>query len=117
MRYALYGLPFILVFPLNVPKVNAGLSPSEYVIADDNPEGKENLQESQRLLESKIVGDKLRSLGFTESEIEKRLGKLSDAQLHYVAQNLDQLRAGGGLIGLAIAIPIALVLILLAVLL
>jgi hypothetical protein len=49
-------------------------------------------------------------------KFKKRLDGLSDGQIHNLAQNIDQLRVGGGALGLLIAIPIILIILLVALL-
>ena len=49
----------------------------------------------QNALESKVVRERLKALGLTDKEIELRLGKLSDRQLHKFAKDVDTLAAGG----------------------
>lgn len=49
----------------------------------------------QSALESKVVRERLKALGLTDKEIELRLGKLSDRQLHKFAKDVDTLAAGG----------------------
>lgn len=49
----------------------------------------------QSALESKVVRERLRALGLTDKEIESRLGKLSDRQLHKFAKDVDTLASGG----------------------
>lgn len=49
----------------------------------------------QTALESKVVRERLKALGLTDKEIELRLSKLSDQQLHKFAKDVDTLAAGG----------------------
>lgn len=49
----------------------------------------------QTTLESKIVRERLQTLGLSEKEIELRLGQLSDQELHKLAKDVDTLAAGG----------------------
>jgi len=65
----------------------------------------------QTVLESKIVRERLKALGLSEKEIDSRLGKLSDQQLHKLAKDIDQL-APGGLVGEILVLVILVLLIL-----
>ena len=72
----------------------------------------EDMNKVQRALESKIVQDKLGELGLTKDEATAKLDKLSDADLHQFAMNVDSLDAGGdGGLGLIIGLLIIAILV------
>ena len=75
-------------------KVFAGFSPSE-AISIEKFDRSSDLKKVQKVLEMKLVGEKLRELGFTPNEIQGRLDQLSDEQLHQLALHLDELQVGG----------------------
>ncbi|NIQ38069.1 MAG: PA2779 family protein [Proteobacteria bacterium] len=77
-----------------VPRVYAGFSPSE-VVALSQSDRSSDLEKIQKTLEMKMVRERLEQLGFSQDEIQKRLGQLTDQQIHQLAQQLDELRAGG----------------------
>lgn len=54
----------------------------------------------QTTLESKIVRERLKSLGMNDKEIESRLTKLSDKQVHQLAKDVKTLSPGGSVGGL-----------------
>ena len=64
----------------------------------------EDLQKVQRVLESKMVQQRLEDVGLTADEIPGRLARLSDAQLHQMANQLDALMPGGDGLGIVIAL-------------
>jgi hypothetical protein len=76
-----------------VPRVDAGLVPSEAVrlAAVDRVE---DLQKIRQVLEMKVVGERLMQLGMTSDEVQQRLASLSDQQIHQIALQLDDLRIG-----------------------
>jgi hypothetical protein len=76
------------------PRAFAGFSPSEAVsmLSFDRSS---DLEKIRKVLEMKMVGERLRELGFTPAEIEKKLSQLSDQQIHQLALNIDQLQVGG----------------------
>ncbi len=77
-----------------VPRVYAGFSPSDMVpLAEFDRSA--DLVKIQELLESKMIRERLAQLGFSQDEIQSRLGQLSDSQIHQLALQLDELRAGG----------------------
>jgi len=55
----------------------------------------EDLQNVQRLLENKIVRQRLEDMGLSEEEINARLERVSDLQLHQLAMQIDALMPGG----------------------
>ena len=55
-----------------------------------------DFQKVQNVLESKMVKQRLETLGFSQKEIQKRLHRLDGNQMHLLAQNLDGLEVGGG---------------------
>ncbi|MBE7415841.1 MAG: PA2779 family protein [Deltaproteobacteria bacterium] len=66
----------------------------------------------QRVLESKLVADKLEQAGLSEAEINERLGKLSDSELHSFASQLESLYPGGDALSAIIALLIIVILVL-----
>lgn len=73
-----------------------------------------DLQTIQRVLETKIVQQRLQDWGLMADEVEARLSQLSDEQVHQMATQLDALIPGGelGLIILLLLIAIIVVLVL-----
>jgi hypothetical protein len=76
------------------PRVYAGFSPSEAmtVVQLDRTA---DLQKIQKILELKMVSERLRQLGFAKEGIQQRLQQLSDEQIHRLALNLDEMKVGG----------------------
>lgn len=81
----------------------AGYSPSE-VIKLSPEERVTDLAKVRTALETKMVGEKLKQLGFSNEEIQSRLGQLNDSQLHKLAQKADEIRVGGDALGVVIAV-------------
>ncbi len=94
------------------PRLYAGLSPSE-VIALSQSDRHSDLQKIQKVLESKMIRERLKQLGFSEEGIQNRLSQLSNDQIHQVALNLDEIKVGGD--GTAAVIIVLLILILVGV--
>ena len=86
------------------PRVYAGFSPSEAM--DLSPiDRASDLQKIQKVLEMKMISERLRQLGLTPDEIQDRLNQLSDNEIHQFALQLDDLKVGGdGGLGIVIAI-------------
>ena len=58
----------------------------------------------KKVLEQKLVKQRLKVLGYSEDEVKARLDKLSDNELHRFATQLDALTVGGDALGVLVAI-------------
>src|SRR5512135_501910 len=76
------------------PRVDAGLAPSE-VIALTHVDRQADLGKIQKVLETKMIKERLAQYGLTQGEIDTRLAQLSDQQVHNFALQLDDLKVGG----------------------
>jgi len=75
------------------PRVYAGFSPSE-VMGLSPAERSYDMQKIQKVLEMKMVRERLKEFGLTQDEIQNRLTQLSDPQIHRLALKMDDLRVG-----------------------
>jgi hypothetical protein len=96
------------------PKCFAGFSPSG-VITLSPAERTGDLKKMQNFLETKMVRERLKDLGFTPEEIRMKLSDLSDAQIHQLALNLDEMRVAGDGVGLFIVVFLIVALIVLII--
>jgi len=103
MKYIASYLVFAMFIIGIVPRIDAGFVPSE-IIMHPQIDRTADLQKIQKVLETKMVRERLENLGFTEEEIQKRLSQLSDGQIHNLALNLDQLKVGGDALGVIVAL-------------
>jgi len=55
----------------------------------------QDLTAIQQILEQKVVQHRLQEMGFTKEEVELRLARVSDAELHELAVQSEALMAGG----------------------
>ncbi|MBP1727584.1 MAG: hypothetical protein H6Q51_2882 [Deltaproteobacteria bacterium] len=78
-----------------VPRVEASFVPSDEQSASSISR-QEDMATIQRALEDKLVRERLKDLGYTEEEIKARLDRLSDAEVHSLASQLDSLMPAGG---------------------
>lgn len=95
----------LFVFSI-APRTEAGFVPSAPLVAQAYDRSAD-LTAIQRVLELKVVQDRLDRLGFSAGEIKARLDGLSDGQVHQLAGHIDDLRVGqddaiGMLIGLLV---------------
>lgn len=73
----------------------------------------ESMAKLQRVLESKLVSEKLQTVGLTPSEVESRVEMLSDSELHQFASQLDTLYPGGDGFSIIIALLVIVILVML----
>jgi len=92
------------------PRVYAGFSPSE-VIGLLTVDRASDLQKIQKVIEMKMISERLRQLGLTPDEIQTRLGLLSDQQVHRFALQLDELKVGGDGLGIVIGLLVIAILV------
>jgi len=97
-----------------VPRVEAGISPSEAIAAVGFDRGSD-IQTIRKFIEMKMVRERLAKLGFTADEVQSRLGQLSDERIHQLAQRLDDLKVGAD-DGLGIIIALLVIAILIVIL-
>ncbi len=98
------------------PQCLAGFSPSE-LIALSQGERSQDLQKVQKFLETKMVRERLKELGFPPEEIQLKLGSLTNQQIHQVALRLDEMKVagdGGEVIVIVFLVAILIVLIIYA---
>jgi hypothetical protein len=90
------------------PRVYAGFSPSEVVGVSPIDRGSD-LEKIQNAIETKMIGERIKQIGLTPDEIQKKLSQLGDQQIHQLALQLDELKVGGdaGWTVLAIIIVLA----------
>ncbi|OGP14849.1 MAG: hypothetical protein A2052_08485 [Deltaproteobacteria bacterium GWA2_54_12] len=65
----------------------------------------------QRVLESKLVSDKLSQAGLTEEEINGKITQLSDEEVHSFASQLESVYPGGDGLGIIIGLLIIVILV------
>ena len=85
----------VAMFVLGItPRLYAGFSPSE-AVSNLTFDRSSDLEKIRKVLEMKMVRERLKNFGFTPEEIEKKLSQLDDQQIHQLALNLDELKVGG----------------------
>jgi hypothetical protein len=92
-----------------VPSVEAGFVPSDRSLVPSLRD--QDMQAVQKVLENKIVSKRLEAMGFSQGEIEQRLGQLSDQELNKLATQLDTLAPGGDGIGFLIGVLVVVLLV------
>jgi len=92
------------------PRVDAGLASSE-VVTLMQVDRQADLGKIQKVLETKMISDRLEQYGLTRDEINARLAQLSDQQMHNFALQLDDLKVGGDGFGIVIALLVIAILV------
>ncbi|MCC6502812.1 MAG: PA2779 family protein [Deltaproteobacteria bacterium] len=82
---------------------------SEAVVAEHSREA--DLARIQRVLESKLVSDKLSESGLSQDEINGRLSQLSDEDVHSFASQLESVNPGGDGVGVVIGLLVIVILV------
>ena len=95
------------------PKADAGIAPSE-IIAMSQTDRAADLGKIQKVLEMKMVRERLEKLGFAQDEIQSKLSNLSDQQMHNLALQIDEIKVGGDL-GIVIALLVIVILVVLLI--
>lgn len=114
MKYVTWYLA-IAMFVIGIaPRVDAGIAPSE-IVALTEVDRTADFEKIQKVLEMKVVTERLAQLGLTQDEIQKRLYQLSDQQIHQIALQLDELKVGGDALGVIIALLVIALLVLLII--
>lgn len=92
------------VFP---PEVQAMLAPPSATASESGTglNRAADLQKVQSVLETKVVSQRLADYGLSQEEISARVSRLSDAQLHQLAVQIDaMIPAGDAGLGIVIAL-------------
>jgi len=114
MKYMTWYLAIAMFIIGIAPRVDAGLAPSE-ILALTEVDRTAHLEKIQKVLEMKVVTERLAQLGLTQDEIQKRLHQLSDQQIHQIALQLDELKVGGDALGVIIALLVIALLVVLII--
>ncbi|MBI5050899.1 MAG: PA2779 family protein [Nitrospirae bacterium] len=106
----------IAMFVIGIaPKADAGIAPSE-IIAISQADRAADLGKIQKVLEMKMVRERLEKLGFAQDEIQNKLSSLSDQQMHNLALQIDKIKVGGdGGLGIVIALLVIAILVVLLI--
>jgi hypothetical protein len=110
MKQVAWYLVFAMFIIGTAPRVDAGFAPSE-VISLAQVDRQADLGKIQKVLETKMIRDRLEQYGLTPDEINARLSQLSDQQMHEFALQLDNLKVGGDGFGIVIALLVIAILV------
>jgi hypothetical protein len=92
------------------PRVYAGLAPSEAVSLSYGDRAAD-LQKIQKILEMKMISQRLTEFGLTPEEIQTRMSRLNDQQIHQFALQLEQIKVAGDPLDLLIGLLVVAILV------
>lgn len=110
MKQISWYLVFAMLFFGLVPRVDAGFVPSD-ILQLANTDRAADLEKIQKVLETKMIRERLEQLGFSSEEINSRLSQLSDKQIHQLALKLDELKVGSDGLGVVISLLVIVILV------
>lgn len=81
---------------IRIPDTRASLAPADEVVSSEMEVSRaEDLQVVRKVLEHKLVQQRLLDIGLTQEQIDARLDRLSDGQLHLLASQLNAVIPAG----------------------
>lgn len=97
--------------------VLAGLIPSGVSISDGavTIDRAADTRAIQRVLESKVVVQRLTDMGLSVEEVQVSMDRLSPEDLHQVATSIEGVQAGSGVVGLVVVLLVVTLLVLLVI--
>jgi len=66
----------------------------------------EDMQTLQKTLESKMIQKKLLAMGLKPAEVQQRISKMSDSQVHQMASQIRALNPGGLVVEILVAVAL-----------
>ncbi len=93
-KWVTWYMVSVMFFIGITPSVYADFSSSE-LISLSQIDRNSDLLKIQKVLESKMIRERLSQLGFSEEGIQQRLTQLSDEKIHQFALKIDELKVGG----------------------
>ena len=116
--YLSLALFFIGAFPADLfAMFLSSSSPASNSVSPNSLSREQNITNIQKVLETKLLQQRLKDLGLTADQISSRISRLTDDQLHQVSSKLDAMQTGGGDDPLGIIIALLVIGILVVVLL
>ena len=111
-RYMAVALSWSLIVMCS-GRASAMMAPVKAAMENSSIQRSADMQTVQTFLEQKQVRDRLVTFGMNDSEIQSRLGNLSNSELHQVATHIDKEAPGadgGGVLVTVLVIGILVVL-------
>ena len=93
-KWVTWYMVTVMFFFGMIPRADAGFSPSEG-IGQPQMNRATDLEKIRKILEVKMIRERLNALGFSQEEVQGKLTLLGDEQVHQLALKLDELNVGG----------------------
>jgi hypothetical protein len=93
-RWVIWYMVTVMFLLGITPRVEAAFSPSE-VVGQPSMNRIADLEKIQKVIEVKMIRERLSALGLSQEEIQARLIQMSNDQVHQLAVKLDELKVGG----------------------
>ena len=93
-KWVTWYMVTVMFFFGMVPRIDAGFSPSE-AMGQSQMNRATDLEKIRKVLEVKMIRERLNALGFCHEEIQTKLTQLGDEPVHRLALKLDELNVGG----------------------
>ena len=97
--------------PLLQDSAKASLVPTQAIQSEQKADRAEDLKTIQSTLEMKAVRGRLQALGLTDEEIQSRMSRLSDEEVHQMASQIRAIQPAGFLIGVLVAVLLVILII------
>ena len=96
-RWVIWYMVTVMFLLGITPRVEAAFSPSEVVGQPSMPSMNRiaDLEKIQKVIEVKMIRERLNALGLSQEEIQARITQMSNDQVHQLAVKLDELKVGG----------------------
>ncbi|MBV9079828.1 MAG: PA2779 family protein [Elusimicrobia bacterium] len=94
---------------VGTPRLQAMVAPTEIAVPGITDRSAD-LKTVQTTLEQKEIRERLAQMGLDDNQIQQRLSRLDDRQLHQIAMRIDQQRAAGDAGGIVITVLLILIL-------
>ena len=92
----------------------AAMTPSAVVTLDGGIDRDADMYRIQKVLETRLVSERMAELGLTPDEISQRMSKLDDNTVHELAVEIDDLQKGAdGFLGVVISLLVIAILVIL----
>lgn len=105
---ALTALVLLFTHGLFVPTAQAAMVSTDGMVASE--QRADNERKVMRLMDRDAAAKVLAKNGVTPDDVQQRLDRLSDQELNQLAEKADEMPAGGGIVGVILAIILILVL-------
>lgn len=96
---------------VGTPRVQAMLVPSQTATQAFAADRNADMTTVRTALENKVVRERLAQLGLSPEEVNRRLGTLSDEELHRVAMHIDKENPAGDATGILVIVALVLLII------